>query len=119
MDDRIQTLAELWCKWNTKELDGRDFALAFHKLFRSECTAAWNIREGLCGEDARIYKLSEAYFQESHLTGIKKDKARMRRFQIVEALPDDLIQVRRLDSGSNGIERIHKSFLVAEEARDA
>jgi len=114
MKEKIQELANLWCRCNIHEVGARDFVHQFHSLFPIECTAAWNAHEGLIGEDVRIYELADSYFEAAHLVGIRQDKARRRRFQIVTELDHGLLRVRRLDL-ANGLERIHKDFLVPLE----
>lgn len=44
MDVRLRKVAELWCEWNGKELDAKDFALNFGKIFKHECSAEWRKR---------------------------------------------------------------------------
>jgi len=42
MIKEIEILANLWVKWNAKQISASDLAMAFHRYFPSECEMAWD-----------------------------------------------------------------------------
>ena len=42
MDVNLRRACELWCEWNRKELDARDFAFKFGELFKDETLSEKN-----------------------------------------------------------------------------
>lgn len=41
MDVNLRRACELWCEWNRKKLDAREFAYRFGGLFKDETMAEW------------------------------------------------------------------------------
>ena len=45
MDVNLRRACELWCEWNRKELDAKEFAFKFGELFKDEILAEWNKKQ--------------------------------------------------------------------------
>lgn len=40
-ENKEKTIAELWCKWNARELTGDEFAYEFGRYFKKEINPIW------------------------------------------------------------------------------
>lgn len=58
-----------------------------------------------------IVKLSERYLEYYPAHGILREKAMLRKFRVLKFLPNDLIQVRRLDTKMQDKEIYRYEFL--------